>query len=271
LQLQFARDFFALPIDAKMGIAMAKSNCHRGYDPMNSQVLDADTPADLKEGFQFARELAPDHPRVVAEVPNHGPNQWPDGLPAFHDQMLDYQSRMIELGRHLMRCLALSLELPENFFDAGVADPMCTVRLLHYPPHPADAHANQLGAGAHTDWGAITMLLQDGQGGLEVCNADGVWIQATPIPGTFIINLGDMVRRWTNDLYQSTPHRVMNNVSGRDRYSVASFFNPDHFYRVECLPTCLPSDNVANYASCTVGEHIAEMFRLTYSSTKVST
>ncbi|MDX3906122.1 MAG: 2-oxoglutarate and iron-dependent oxygenase domain-containing protein [Pigmentiphaga sp.] len=263
-QLDEARRFFAQPLEAKMRIAMAHSPCHRGYDPMRSQTLDVDSPADLKEGFQFARDLAADHPLVVSGVPNHGPNQWPDGLPGFHEQMVDYQARVIALGRHLMRCLALSLELPESYFDAGLAEPMCSVRLLHYPPHPADAGFNQLGAGAHTDWGAITLLLQDDCGGLEVRNSDGVWLRATPIPDTFVVNLGDMVRRWTNNLYQSTLHRVMNNTSGRDRYSVASFFNPEHFTRVECVPTCRPADGEPDYAPCTVGEHIAEMFRLTY-------
>lgn len=263
-QLEEARRFFALPLEAKMRIAMSKSTCHRGYDPMHNQALDIDSPPDLKEGFQFARELPLTHPRVLQGVPNHGPNQWPDELPGFREQMLDYQTHVIKLGQHLMRCLALSLELPETYFDEGTADPMCTVRLLHYPPHPENASFNQLGAGAHTDWGAITMLLQDDRGGLEVRNRDGVWIRATPIPDTFVVNLGDMVRRWTNDLYQSTLHRVMNNVSGRDRYSVASFFNPEHFTRVECVPTCRPAEGEPAYAPCTVGEHIADMFRLTY-------
>jgi len=138
------------------------------------------------------------------------------------------------------------------------------VRLLHYPPHPADAAFNQLGAGAHTDWGSITMLLQDDCGGLEVQHVSGEWIRATPIPGTLIVNLGDMVRRWTNDIYYSTMHRALNNVSGVDRYSVASFFNPNYLYRVECVPTCRPEVGEPLYPPCTVGEHIKEMFEKTY-------
>lgn len=108
------------------------------------------------------------------------------------------------------------------------------------------------------------MRAQDEVGGLEVRNAAGEWIRAEPVRGTFAINLGDMVRRWTNDLYQSTMHRVLNNAGGRDCYSVPVFFNPDYFYRVECVPTCMPGAGRPKYETCTVGEHIAEMFRLTF-------
>jgi isopenicillin N synthase-like dioxygenase len=178
--------------------------------------------------------------------------------------MLDYAIYMEELGRHLFSCPALSLDLRETYFDGGLRSPDYGIRLLRYPPHPRDAKQNQLGAGAHTDWGGLTMLLQDDVGGLEVQNGQGEWIQAPPIPGALTINLGDMVRRWTNDLYHSTRHRVLNNISGRDRYSVATFYNPEYNYRVECVPTCLPESGVPKYEPCTAGEHTDEMFRLTY-------
>ena len=113
---------------------------------------------------------------------------------------------------------------------------------FHYPPHPADADENQLGAGAHTDWGLITLLLQDDVGGLEVRNAAGQWLRAEPIDGTFIVNLADLVPRMTNGLYHSTMHRVLNNVSGRDRYSVATFFNPNYACQCDIVPTCRPED-----------------------------
>jgi isopenicillin N synthase-like dioxygenase len=260
-QFEWAERFFAQPL--------AKSSCMRGYEAMSLQVLDAGSPPDLKEGFQIACDLAPDHPYVVGKVPNQGPNQWPGDLPGFREHTERYQTAMIALGTHLMRCLALSLELDEGWFDAGISQPMCTVRMLHYPPQPAGAAFNQLGAGAHTDWGSITMLLQDDCGGLEVQNAKGEWIEAAPVEGTFVVNLGDMVRRWTNDIYQSTMHRVLNKQGTRDRYSIASFFNPDFFYKVECLPTCHPADGtLPRYAPCTVGEHIAEMFQITYGKKK---
>ena len=262
-QLEWTRRLFAMPDSAKQAVAISKSKCMRGYEQMGLQTLDQGSPPDLKESFMLARDLAPEHDYVRRGVPNHGPNQWPDNLPGFREQIETYQKHVEALGQHVMRCLALSLDLPESQFDDGFDEPMCTVRLLHYPPHPVTAADNQLGAGAHTDWGSITMLLQDANGGLEVRNAAGDWIRATPIPGTFVVNLGDMVRRWTNNLYHSTLHRVRNE-SGRERYSVAAFFNPNFFYQVECLPTCRSEDQPPVYPVCTVGEHIAEMFRLTY-------
>lgn len=262
-QLEWTKRLFAIPPAAKEAIAIENSNCMRGFERMALQTLDEGSPPDLKESLMLGRDLGPDHPFVRRGVPNHGPNQWPAGLPGFREQMQAYQAHVEALGKHLMRCLALSLELPEGQFDDGFDEVMCTVRLLHYPPQPPSAAANQLGAGAHTDWGSVTMLLQDENGGLEVRNAAGEWVRATPIRGTLVINLGDMVRRWSNDLYHSTLHRVRNE-SGRERYSVAAFFNPNFFYRVECLPTCRPEQGDPLYEPCTVGEHIDEMFRLTY-------
>lgn len=265
-QLEFARRFFALPQAAKDALSLANSDCMHGYEPMMAQTLDQGSPADLKESFMIGADPGPNHPFTLQKVPQYGPNQWPTDLAGFQEQMTEYSRHVVDLGRHLMACLALSLDLDESFFEAGLGTPMYTVRLLHYPPHPEKSAFNQLGAGAHTDWGAITMLLQDDVGGLEVQNAQGEWIRAAPIPGTFVINLGDMIRRWTNDLYHSNSHRVLNNVAGRDRYSVATFFNPEYFYRVECLPTCRPAAGKPNYEPCTVGEHIDEMFRLTYAA-----
>jgi isopenicillin N synthase-like dioxygenase len=212
----------------------------------------------------MGRNLGPDHPYVKSKVPQHGQNQWPDDLPGFAENLETYFSRMLGLGRHLMSLLALSLSLKEDYFDYAVRQPAALLRLIHYPPHPADAAIGQFGAGAHTDFGGITILAQDDCGGLEVENAAGEWIEANPIPGTFVINLGDMMKRWTNEVYHSAPHRVLNNISGRDRYSIPLFFTPDYLARVECVPTCVPATGKPKYAPCTAGEHIAERFRKSY-------
>lgn len=270
LQLSWAQRFFALPIAAKRTLSMERGHGPVGYEPMQLQTLDIGSPPDLKEGFQFHRERDVDEKGGATDAEYRGTNSWPSELPGFRAQMLDYHERVIALGRHLMGVIAQSLELRVGYFDEGLADLMCSVRLLHYPPHPPSAAFNQLGAGAHTDWGSITMLLQDECGGLEVKHASGEWIRATPMPGTLVVNLGDMVRRWTNDIYHSTMHRVLNNASGKDRYSVASFFNPNYQFRVECLPTCLPEAGDPLYPPCTVGEHIKEMFERTYGRQRVS-
>jgi isopenicillin N synthase-like dioxygenase len=261
-QLEWTRRFFALPLAERMEVSTAKSRCLRGYEPVASQALDSG-PADLRERFYLGVDLTPDHPYVQKGVPNHGPNQWPR-LPGFREQNERYFAALLDLGRRAMRILALSLELEENYFDAMVAEPFALMSLIHYPPHPAVSAPNQLGAGAHTDWGGITLLLQDDAGGLEIRNVAGEWVLADPIPGTFVVNLGDMIQRWTNDLYVSNMHRVLNKRSGRDRYSVALFFNPDYFTKAECLDSCASPERPPRYAPCTVGEHIAEMYKITF-------
>jgi isopenicillin N synthase-like dioxygenase len=142
---------------------------------------------------------------------------------------------------------------------------MVTLRLCRYPPQPEDAGADVFGAGAHTDWGAITILAQDDLGGLEVQAADVSWMPARPIPGTFIVNLGDMIPRWTNGRYRSNPHRVINaNATGRDRYSIPFFYSPNYHARIEALPGTVPPGEAPRFAPCTAGEHLAEMYRRTY-------
>ncbi len=265
-QLEAARNFFDLPTAAKMMIDIAKSAAMRGYEPMAIQALDEGSPPDLKEGFMFGRELPVDHPLRIRGVVDEGENQWPEMAGGFRDQMEAYQEEMIGLGSRLMRLLALSMGCEENYFDSGIADPRCMVRLLHYPPQPADAQANQLGSGAHTDWGCLTILLQDSCGGLEVRNADGDWLDAAPVPGSFIINIGDMVPRLTNGLYHSNMHRVLNKNPERHRYSVPTFFDPNYDYRVECVPTFMPDNARPAYDACTVGEHLSEMYAKTYTA-----
>jgi isopenicillin N synthase-like dioxygenase len=262
-QLDGARRYFDLPLARKMELDIAHSPIMRGYEPMASQTLDEGSPPDLKEGFMLARDLGPDHPYVIKGTPYEGVNRWPADPPGFREQIEAYLAAMMDLGRRLVGCLALSLDLDEDYFADALAEPSCTVRLLHYPPQPADARFNQLGSGAHTDWGLITILLQDEIGGLEVLNADGDWIRADPIPGAFVINLGDMVPRITNGLYHSTMHRVLNNASGRDRYSSPCFFNPGYYYSFDCVPTCR---DLADRPPPTVtfGEHVQDMFRKTY-------
>ena len=261
-QFAGARRFFDQPHDKKLEIRLANSPHMRGYEPIGRQALDEASPPDLKESVVFGRELGPDHPLVRRAIPFEGANQWPEDLPGFRPQIEAYTAAMMRLGTSIAAMLALSLELPEAYFAEGLAEPNCTVRLLRYPPHPSDAAFNQLGAGAHTDWGLLTILLQDERGGLEVRTADGVWLRADPVPGTFIINLGDMVPRMTNGLYHSNYHRVLNTIGGTDRYSVATFFNPPFDYVVSCVPGCVEADRVPP-APFTFGEHIQEMFQRT--------
>jgi len=258
-QLDWTAQFFALPMDEKRAIDFSRSPRRLGYEPALRQVLDEGSAPDLKESYMYAVPSTASGERAAPVIEN----LWPAGLAGFREQMLAYHAAIGGLALHLMRCIALSLDLDENFFDAAFAETPFAVRLLHYPPQDRVAHGNQLGAGAHTDWGGITLLLQDEKAGLEVLNADGDWIGATPIAGTFVVNLGDMLRRWTNDLYQSTLHRVANTKSGKDRYSVATFFSPWPDTEVSCIPSCAEARPVL-YPPITAREHTAEMARRTY-------
>jgi isopenicillin N synthase-like dioxygenase len=258
-----ARGFFGLPLAERQAIGRDRSFCNRGYEPMGGQDLERTGVPDLKEAFDLGVDLPRSDPRVIARKVNHGPNQWPPGFPAFRGVISEYFGCMLDLATGLMGSLALSLGLAEDYFAGFCTEPVALMRLLHYPLQPAKSHPGEKGCGAHTDWGAITVLLQDDAGGLQIRDPVHGWLQAPPRAGSFIVNLGDLIARWTNDLYRSTEHRVVN-MSGRDRFSVPFFLdgNPDH--RVACLPGCAGPDNPPKYPAVTVAEHTGEMHRLTF-------
>ncbi len=258
------RLFFALPLEQRQEVSLTKSRCNRGYEAMRTQRLEAGTPPDLKEGFYIGNDLASDHPNVLAGYFNQGPNQWPPALPGFRPAMQAYFDAMTELATRMMRPMALSLGLPADHFAAFCGDPMSVLRLLHYPPQPANPQPGEKGCGAHSDWGCLTLLWQDAAGGLQVQVA-GEWIDAPPTPGTFVVNIGDMFARWTNDLYRSTLHRVVN-VSGRDRYSVPFFFEGTPGHTVAALPGCVSAGEQPRYRATTVSDHLTEMYRTTYAA-----
>ncbi len=227
-----SRRFFAQDLEAKLQIRMALGGkAWRGYFPVGDELTSGQP--DLKEGLYFGAELGPDDPRVRAGIPLHGPNLFPPNLPAFRDTVLDYVAALTRLGHTLMAGLALSLGLePSYFADRYTADPLVLFRIFHYPPAPATpGQAPPWGVGEHTDYGVLTILKQDEAGGLQV-KSKTRWVDAPPVPGAFVCNIGDMLDRMTRGLYRSTPHRVRN-VSGRGRLSFPFFFDPNFDARIQ--------------------------------------
>jgi isopenicillin N synthase-like dioxygenase len=265
---EYSARFFSLPTEAKRALNMKNSPTVAGYE-CGDQQLDSQTagaekaPPDLKESFAFGMELPASHLLSQKRIRNYGHNQWPE-LPRFQETMLRYQGEVRKLGDHLLGLLARSLDLPLDWFVSHYQMCSQSVRLLKYPPQPQNAAFNQIGAGAHTDWGGVTVLAQDSLGGLEVRNANGDWVQATPIPNTFVINLGDLMARWTNGIYNANMHRVRNNRSDRDRYSIVSFNSPRPEVVIEPMPGCITEDFPRKFPTCTAQEHVNEMFRRSY-------
>ena len=255
-----SRAFFARPIDAKMQIRMALGGRGwRGYFPVGGELTSGRP--DLKEGLYFGEELPPDDPRVVARIPMHGANLFPADLPGFRETVLDYMAALTRLGHALMGGLALSLGLPESTFaDQFMTRPLTLFRVFNYPADPSlDPSQPRWGVGEHTDYGVLTILKQDDAGGLQVKSRDE-WVEAPPIPGSFVCNIGDMLDRMTRGLYRSTPHRVRNR-SSRDRLSFPFFFDPDFAAEIHPIvsETEIGDDREARWDRASVHE-----FRGTY-------
>lgn len=253
-----ARDFFALPLAAKNAISIHKSPHNRGYVAFGGESLDPSKPSDLKEAFNMGLDLSPEDPEVKAGAPFRGVNMWPE-MPGFADTLRAYFNAVWDLGRALHEAFARDLGLPPRYFDDKLDRPMATLRLLHYPPAPQAKLEGQLGAGAHTDYGNITLLATDDVGGLEVRLRSGAWIKAPPIAGAFVCNIGDCLMRWSNDTYVSTPHRVVHE-RGLERYSIAFFLDPNP----EAIVTPLPGTGTPLYPPITGAEFLTMRLAPTY-------
>ncbi|CAN5579618.1 isopenicillin N synthase family oxygenase [soil metagenome] len=230
-----AREFFALPEDEKAQIAMPKGGpAWRGWFPVGGE-LTSGVP-DLKEGVYFGAELPAEHPRVEAGTPLHGPNLFPERPAELRTVVLTYLDELTRLGQAVLAGAAMGLGLePSWFVDHLTADPLILFRIFHYPPQPPAPEEDQWGVGEHTDYGLLTILAQDEHGGLQVRAPGGGWLDADPLPGSFVCNLGDMLERLTGGLYRSTPHRVRN-TSGEERLSFPFFLDPSWDAVVDSLP-----------------------------------
>jgi isopenicillin N synthase-like dioxygenase len=261
-----SREFHASSAERKASLKI--NEFHRGYmgyatsTIVTSSVAKVTKP-NLSESLMLMHELPPDDPEVVARLPLQGPNQWPDWMPGFRPTVEAYIKAADAVARRLVRMIATGLDLPETFLDRFFARPTTFLRLLHYPPQPLTSPDDQFGSAPHTDYGIITVLAQDSSGGLQVKPRGRDWIDAPPIPGSFVLNVADMLARWTNDRFVSTPHRVINKKPG-DRYSLPYFFDTDMNAIIECLPTCTGPGNPPRYAKVRYGDYLMERLNKNY-------
>ena len=220
-----ARDFFALPEADKRQVEIGTDQ--RGWMATGLSKLEGAATHDLKEVFFWGREIGADDPDLSAGLPLVAANRWPnDVFPRLRHELLPYYHDVCDLGALLMSAVAVALGAKRDAFDAAYERPLARGQLVYYPPSAASDEAEQrFGVAPHTDFGALTLLAQDNNGGLQVRGRDGVWIEAPPIPGTLVCNIGDLLKVWSNGRFASTVHRVINR-SGRQRYSIPVFWDP---------------------------------------------
>ncbi|MEM6663121.1 MAG: 2-oxoglutarate and iron-dependent oxygenase domain-containing protein [Pseudomonadota bacterium] len=259
-----ARRFFDLPQTSKDSVSNRHSKVMRGYTGLLEENTDPDNDGDLHEAFDASLDLSPDDPDVALGIYGWGVNLWPD-MADFRAPVMAYHAALQSLSEVLYRGFALSLDLHEDHFARMLGKPIAELRLLHYPPQKA-RDEKVIGIGAHSDYDVFTVLATADVPALQVLNPAGDWIPAPPIPGTFIVNVGDLMERWTNDLYRSTVHRAIN-TTGRRRYSIPFFSNINPLEMIEVLPSCQSADRPARYEPVGAAAYVEACMQEAYGMT----
>jgi isopenicillin N synthase-like dioxygenase len=265
-----SRVFHALPLAAKLKLRLNENNI--GYLPVDASVQGASTVhkatrPNRNESFFISHDRGPDHPDVVAGKPLRGRNQWPpediEGMPEMRRDMMAYFAALGAMCDRILPVFAVALDMPSGFFAPFFADEgHSNARFLHYPPQDA-GEDNLFGQAPHTDNSFMTALARTDVPGLAVRLPSGEWFPPPVIPGSFLINLGNIMRRWSNDRFLSTPHGVLND-SGADRYSIAYFHSPNPASVIECLPSCVGPGNPARYPPAVYRDLVLEFYRANY-------
>ncbi len=248
-----ALTFFNLPIEEKLKAKPTASV--RGFNAIGNTIMKYAEAPDYKEFYQIGLELPRDDPAVLAGQPLRGPNSWPAEDIGFRAAFEAYFDAIGECGQRLLRGVAASLGIAEDFFADKYDKTLQRTQAVYYPPHPVAHEGEMFGVAPHTDYGCVTLLWQDDVGGLEVMDRSGAWVQAPPIPGTLVINIGDLLHRWSNDRYFSNLHRVTNR-SGRERLSIATFYDPDASVTVDPRDLRLAEGEVPLHAPVSAGDYI---------------
>lgn len=251
------RALHALPLEVKQAYTINEHNI--GYmasqtSMQRSSTVHRATRPNLVASYFMKRERDADDPAVVAGLPLRGLNQWPAELSTFRPAMLTYMNAMEALGQRMLPLFAASLDLPLDHFSKSFREPSITLRISHYPPQD-DFDGEEFGTGPHTDAGFTTYLAQADVRGLDIQSRAGEWFPAPVMPGMFLVNIGQILSRWTNGLYPSTPHRVVN-LAGVERYSIPFFFDPDFEAEIACLPTCQGADRPPEFPPIRYLDHI---------------
>ncbi|MDO6588424.1 2-oxoglutarate and iron-dependent oxygenase domain-containing protein [Salipiger sp. 1_MG-2023] len=254
--------FHDLPLEEKMALKI--NGFHRGYMPMSSSTIVTSSVAKVtkpnrSESLMIMHEVPED--AAYAGEPLQGPNQFPAQLPDVEKTALEYMTEMTKLGERIAGALAEALGLERDWFAKHFIDPTLFLRLLHYPEQPDEEEL--FGSAPHTDYGFVTLLKQDDVGGLEVRNKRGDWIPAPPIEGTFVMNVGDILAKWSNGRFVSTPHRVRN-LTGRERYSQPFFYDPSMSALVECPAEMLEKGETAQMEPVLYGDYLLERLNKNY-------
>ena len=266
-----ARAFFDLPIEEKLKIRQTSDDANRGYEALGTEVLSATigkmTPPDLKELFSLGPLNVPDDPyyHSGSAAPHYADNLWPERPKDFRSIIENYVGVMELLARDLHRLAAIAFDLPEDYFEPKLDNPFYILRALNYPDQPDEPETDQLRAGEHSDYDNLTIcLIEDRPGGLQARNTEGAWIDVPEVRDAFVVNIGDLMMRWTNDRWRSTRHRVVNPprdraISSR-RISMCFFAEPNHDAIIECLPTCHGTNDPIKYLPITAGDYMIEKF-----------
>ncbi|MBV8334001.1 MAG: isopenicillin N synthase family oxygenase [Alphaproteobacteria bacterium] len=259
-----AARFHAQPMAKKLALKVNEHNI--GYLPISDaaspQAAAQGRKPSQNEAYFVRRERTPDDPAVVASRRFHGLNQWPDDLPGFRATTLEYMQTLGALCRRLAPLYAMALDLPADFFDAYFAVPHMILRMSRYPVID-DEDETVASLVPHTDSGFMTLLPPNPVPGLSILLPNGRWIDAPGVDGAFVVNGGDILHRWTNERFLSTPHRVRN-LSGQVRYAIPFFCDPDHETVIECLPSCRSAADPAKYPTIRFGDYALWFARKSY-------
>jgi isopenicillin N synthase-like dioxygenase len=251
--------FFKLPLERKLAVRQLPSGPFRGYFPPRAENNDPGRSIDIKEGFDAMAD-----PIGSQTGPFWQSNRWPRDVAGLEAASTAYFEALTALAHRLMGAIAVSLDLTADYFEDKLDPTFAILRGLHYPPSAGSEQSDEIGTGAHTDYGLITILAQDDTGGLQIRTDDG-WIDVPPIADAFVINIADGLQRWTNDLFRSSVHRVID-VAGGDRYSAPFFFHAAEDTIIDCLPGCAGESRPARHQPIASGAYLHERYGATFTT-----